>query len=68
MAALRNLIVALITQESGTETVEYALIFGMIAIVCFLGATVWGDKVAAQWNTVVNGFGTSEFFDRHLGE
>jgi Flp pilus assembly pilin Flp len=52
MVALRTLLVRLAKEENGAEIIEYALVFGMIAVATILSMRVTGIKVAARWSLV----------------
>jgi Flp pilus assembly pilin Flp len=55
MAALRTLLVRFAKEESGAEVIEYALVFGMLAVATILSMRVMGIKVAARWSSVSEG-------------
>jgi len=44
----------LLADEGGAEVIEYALILGMILVICIVTIAAFGTKVLAQW-TSVNG-------------
>jgi Flp pilus assembly pilin Flp len=52
MAALRTLIVKLVKDEAGTETIEYAVIAGLIVVATISAVALVGTKVAARWTTI----------------
>lgn len=52
MAAMRTLFVKLVKDEAGTETIEYAVIAGLIVVAVIAAVAVVGKKVDAEWKTV----------------
>jgi Flp pilus assembly pilin Flp len=46
----------LLTDERGGESLEYALIAGLISIAAIAVITSVGTKVLARWNTVNTGW------------
>ena len=47
-------LVRLLADEGGGEVIEYALILGMIIVICIVMIAGYGTKVVARW-TSVNG-------------
>jgi pilus assembly protein Flp/PilA len=47
-----NLIKRLIKEEEGQGLVEYALIVGLIALVCVAAITLAGTSVSNIWTTI----------------
>ena len=45
-------LVRLFCDERGGEVIEYALILGLIIVVCIALITAVGTKVLARWQTV----------------
>ena len=52
MVAMRTLLVKLVKEETGAETIEYALVLGMIAVGTILAMKQMGVKVADRWMTI----------------
>jgi len=52
MATLRTLVVKLVKEEAGTETIEYAVIAGLIVVATIAAVAMVGKKVSAQWTTI----------------
>ncbi|MGF1632833.1 MAG: Flp family type IVb pilin [Phycisphaerae bacterium] len=45
----------LFTDDTGGEVIEYALILGMIIVVCIALIGAFGQKVLARWGVVNDG-------------
>jgi Flp pilus assembly pilin Flp len=41
-----------VTEDTGAETVEYALVLGLMAIAAVAGITLAGKNVLAWWNSL----------------
>jgi Flp pilus assembly pilin Flp len=57
-----KLIKRLIVEESGAETVEYALVLALMALAAAAGVSTAGTKLGAWWNslsTTINGLSSS---------
>jgi len=52
MALLRTLFVKLVKDEAGTETIEYAVIAGLIVVATIAAVTLVGQKVDNRWKTI----------------
>jgi pilus assembly protein Flp/PilA len=46
-----NLINRFVTEENGAETVEYALVLGLLAIAAVVALTALGTSVSTLFNT-----------------
>ena len=49
---LLQIVPRLSRDERGGEVIEYALILGMIIVVCIVAITSYGSKVLARWQSV----------------
>lgn len=49
---IANGLKALGRDESGGEVIEYALVLGLIIVVCIAVITSFGSKVLARWQSV----------------
>jgi pilus assembly protein Flp/PilA len=47
-----NLINRFVTEDNGAETVEYALVLGLLAIASVVAITALGTEVSTMFNTV----------------
>ncbi len=45
-------VIAWLKQQEGQDLVEYALILGLIALVCVLAITAAGGSVSSIWNSI----------------
>ncbi len=52
MKALKNKLFHLLSDQSGGEVMEYALILGMIIVTAIAVVGAVGTKVLARWNNV----------------
>jgi pilus assembly protein Flp/PilA len=51
---IKNLLVALIEDESGQDLIEYALVAGLIALGAVVAMTGFSGKIGNAFNTVGN--------------
>ncbi len=51
---IKNLLVALIKDESGQDLIEYALVAGLIALGAVVAMTGFSGKIGNAFNTVGN--------------
>jgi len=51
---LREHLEAFAKDESGTETLEWGLVCGLIVVGAILAITLIGPKVTAMWNDINN--------------
>ena len=49
---MKNFMVSFMRDEQGQDLIEYALLAGLISIVCVLAITNAGSKVSALWDKV----------------
>ena len=42
----------LLREENGGEVIEYALVLGLIIVLCIAAVTAFGTKVIARWSSV----------------
>lgn len=54
MRSLKQLSAKLVRDENGGETIEYALILGLIIVVAIAIIGTVGTKVAGRWTSVNN--------------
>jgi Flp pilus assembly pilin Flp len=52
MKNLKHLLSSCLRDEHGGEVIEYALIAGLIIVVCIAVLGAVGTKVLARWNSV----------------
>ena len=52
---MKNLLRKLVSDESGGEVLEYALIAGLIVVAAIAVIGAVGTKVLARWNSVNSG-------------
>lgn len=52
MKGLFNKLRNVFRDEQGTETIEFALVLGLIVVVCIVIIGAVGTKVVARWTTV----------------
>jgi pilus assembly protein Flp/PilA len=52
MKTIKSLFNRLVRDEQGGEVIEYALIAGMIIVVCIAVIGAFGTKVVARWSSV----------------
>jgi Flp pilus assembly pilin Flp len=53
MKTLNNIVSRLLTEETGLETVEYAVIAALITGAAIVAITALGTQVAAKFNALV---------------
>jgi pilus assembly protein Flp/PilA len=51
---MKNLFARFIREEEGQDLIEYALLLGLIAIICITAITNVGTKISGTW-TKING-------------
>ena len=49
---MKNFMMSLMRDEQGQDLIEYALLAGLISIVCVLAITAAGSKVSVLWGKV----------------
>ena len=49
---IRHGLTALVTDDRGSATIEYALVAGLIIIACITLIANFGTRVLARWNSV----------------
>jgi pilus assembly protein Flp/PilA len=49
---MKNFIVSFVRDEQGQDLIEYALLAGLISIVCVAAINSAGDKVSQTWAAV----------------
>jgi len=49
---MKNLIKRFIRDEEGQDLIEYALLLGLIAIICIAAITAAGEDVSAIWTAI----------------
>jgi pilus assembly protein Flp/PilA len=54
MRSLKQMFAKLVRDENGGETIEYALILGLISVVAIAIIGTVGTKVVARWTSVNN--------------
>lgn len=52
MCILKRLIGRLMSEEHGSEVMEYALILGLIAVATIAAIAMVGTKILGRWNSV----------------
>lgn len=52
MKGFLEIIRGCVTDETGGEVIEYALILGLIAVACIAVIGTFGTKVVARWTNV----------------
>ena len=52
---MKNIVVSLVRDDRGQDLIEYALLAGLIAVVCVASVTLAGSKVSALFSSVANG-------------
>ncbi len=52
MTCVKNTLVRLAGDQAGGETMEYALILGLILVACIVVIGAVGTKVLARWTSV----------------
>ena len=51
---MKNFMVSLMRDEQGQDLIEYALLAGLIAVICVGAVTLAGSKVSALFSQVAN--------------
>jgi pilus assembly protein Flp/PilA len=54
-----NLINRFVTEDSGAETVEYALVLGLIALAAVVGMTAVGTSLTSIWTVLSTTLGAA---------
>jgi pilus assembly protein Flp/PilA len=49
---MKNFTMSLMRDEQGQDLIEYALLAGLISIICVAAITTAGSKVSALWDKV----------------
>jgi pilus assembly protein Flp/PilA len=55
---MKNFMLSLICDEQGQDLIEYALLAGLIAIVCVGTISAAGKKISSVWSAVDSALGT----------
>jgi pilus assembly protein Flp/PilA len=55
---MKNFIVSFVRDEQGQDLVEYALLAGLISIVCVGVIQSSGNKISSVWSAVDSALGT----------
>jgi pilus assembly protein Flp/PilA len=55
---MKNLMVRFVREEQGQDLVEYALLLGLIAVVCIAAVTILGTQINDYMEAVANALGT----------
>lgn len=53
---MKNIFAKLMRDETGTETIEYALIMGLIVVGCISIIGAFGTRALARWNSANGSF------------
>lgn len=53
---MKSLFAKLVRDEDGTETLEYALVIGLIVVACITIIAGFGTRVLARWNSANGSF------------
>jgi pilus assembly protein Flp/PilA len=51
---MKNIMISLVRDEQGQDLIEYALLAGLIAVICVAAVTLAGSKVSALFSKVAN--------------
>ena len=51
---MKNFTVSLVRDEQGQDLIEYALLAGLIAVICVGSVTLAGDKISSLFSKVAN--------------
>ena len=51
---MKNFIVSFVRDEQGQDLIEYALLAGLIAVICIASVTLAGSKVSSLFSKVAN--------------
>src|SRR5436190_7733348 len=51
---MKNIMISLVRDEQGQDLIEYALLAGLIAVICVGAVTLAGSKVSALFSQVAN--------------
>jgi pilus assembly protein Flp/PilA len=54
---MKNLIVSFVRDEQGQDLIEYALLAGLISVVCVLIIQTVGTKISTVWSAVDSALG-----------
>ena len=49
---MKNIMISLVRDEQGQDLIEYALLAGLISIICIASVTLAGSKVSALFSKV----------------
>jgi pilus assembly protein Flp/PilA len=55
---MKNFIVSFVRDEQGQDLIEYALLAGLISVVCVVIIAQAGQKVSNVWSAVNSALGT----------
>jgi Flp pilus assembly pilin Flp len=56
--AMKNFIVSFVCDEQGQDLIEYALLLGLISVVCIVSIQGAGQKVSYVWSFLDSALGT----------
>jgi pilus assembly protein Flp/PilA len=56
---MKNLMVRFVREEEGQDLVEYALLLGLIAVVCILAVTALGTAINTRMQNVTTELNTA---------
>jgi pilus assembly protein Flp/PilA len=51
---MKNIMISLVRDEQGQDLIEYALLAGLIAVICVGAVTLAGQKVSSLFSKVAN--------------
>jgi pilus assembly protein Flp/PilA len=51
---MKNIMISLVRDEQGQDLIEYALLAGLIAVICVASVTLAGEKVSSLFSKVAN--------------
>ena len=52
---MKNVMISLVRDEQGQDLIEYALLAGLIAVICVVSVTLAGSKVSVLFSKVAAG-------------
>jgi pilus assembly protein Flp/PilA len=50
--AMKKIMISLVRDEQGQDLIEYALLAGLIAVICIASVTLAGSKVSSLFSNV----------------
>ena len=51
---MKNIMISLVRDEQGQDLIEYALLAGLIAVICIASVTLAGTKISSLFSKVAN--------------